>query len=61
MMDYCYGYIGVSCVDGTCPVARAEEEGYFMQMKCDDCFYYRGCEDCAAPYYKCCPEGKEGE
>lgn len=58
-MRYCTGYIGVACVDGRCPGAQEDEDGRKRRMKCDNCWYYNGCEDCAAPFYKCCPEGKE--
>jgi hypothetical protein len=40
----------LACVDGTCPKANAEEyEERCMDVisDCDDCFYYKGCEDCA--------------
>lgn len=53
-MNYCKYYIGVACVSGQCPVAVAEEDGYNIKMRCDECFYYRGCEDCATPYYEDC-------
>lgn len=58
-MKYCVGYIGAACVDGHCPGAQEDEDGRRLPMKCDKCWYYKGCEDCAAPYYRCCPEGKE--
>lgn len=46
----CRYYVGVACVDGSCPIANADE---YMDMcipvirSCDDCFLYNGCEDCA--------------
>lgn len=46
----CKNYVGVACVDGSCPIANAEEyEERCMDVikKCDDCFFYNGCEDCA--------------
>ena len=46
----CKDYVGVACVNGTCPQARREEyeeRGMFVPQKCDDCWMYRGCEDCA--------------
>ncbi len=49
-MKICKDYVGVSCVDGTCPMAKAEEyEERCMDVvkKCSDCHYYKGCEDCA--------------
>lgn len=46
----CKNYVGVVCVDGTCPMANREEyEECCMSLinNCEDCFYYKGCEDCA--------------
>lgn len=48
--EFCKGYVGVACVDGSCPKANAEEyaERCINVIKdCKNCFYYRGCEDCA--------------
>jgi hypothetical protein len=48
--EYCPDYVGVACVDGTCPIANCEEyaERYMPVISCcRDCFYYKGCEDCA--------------
>lgn len=48
--EYCPDYVGVACVDGTCPVANYEEytERCMPVISCcRDCFYYKGCEDCA--------------
>lgn len=48
--EYCPDYVGVACVDGTCPVANCEEytERCMPVISCcRDCFYYKGCEDCA--------------
>lgn len=49
MVKQCREYVGRACVDGSCPIARAEEyEEYGMPVikSCIDCFYYEGCEDC---------------
>ena len=49
-MSKCKGYCGLSCVDGSCPIANAEKyEEMCMDVikKCDDCSFYKGCEDCA--------------
>ena len=46
----CPGYVGVSCVDGSCPKARLEdyeERGMNVPKSCKDCWYNFGCEDCA--------------
>lgn len=48
-MSICPGYVGVACVDGSCPIANAdeyEERCYPVIKKCKDCHMYRGCEDC---------------
>lgn len=48
-MKICPNYCGVSCVDGHCPIALRDEyaeRGYGIVHSCDECIYYRGCEDC---------------
>lgn len=48
--EYCPDYVGVACVDGTCPVANYEEYAERCMpviSSCRNCFYYKGCEDCA--------------
>lgn len=52
----CGDYIGVACIDGTCPNANEE---YNLPMPCADCFYYKGCEDCAAPEMGLCEKEVE--
>ena len=55
-------YVGVSCVDGTCPKARAddyEEYSAPVGFNCDDCWLYKGCEDCALYGTNECEEAKE--
>lgn len=50
MKMQCVNYVGVSCVNGSCPIARMEEfeERCIPIIKsCINCFYYKGCEDCA--------------
>lgn len=45
----CENYCGVACVDGSCPVANLEEyieRGYDLVKDCEECNYYKGCEDC---------------
>lgn len=45
----CESYVGVACIDGSCPVANSEEyeERCIPVVKsCKDCHCYRGCEDC---------------
>lgn len=49
-MKRCKRYVGVTCVNGSCPIALREEyEERCMDVikGCEDCSYYRGCEDCA--------------
>lgn len=49
-MEICKGYCGVTCVDGGCPMALRDEyaeRGYDVTHSCDECAYYKGCEDCA--------------
>lgn len=53
-MKYCKNYLGVSCIDGSCPNAIAEELPY-EKIKCEDCWRYKGCADCAMPDMDNCP------
>lgn len=49
-MKVCKRYVGVHCVDGSCPIALSEEyEERCMDVvkSCKGCHYYKGCEDCA--------------
>lgn len=49
-MKVCRSYVGVSCVDGTCPKANAEEYAERCMdviTKCSECPSYEGCDDCA--------------
>lgn len=46
----CKAYVGLACVDGTCPIANSEEyEEYCIPVvtRCEDCSCYKGCDDCA--------------
>ena len=46
---YCPSYCGVSCIDGSCPVANYEEyaeRGYDLVHNCKECPRILGCEDC---------------
>lgn len=49
MEKRCSSYVGVTCVDGGCPNAMADEypEYGYEHCSCDECGYYKGCEDCA--------------
>ena len=48
-MTRCEAYCGVACVDGSCPLASRldyYDRGYDTINDCDECHYYKGCEDC---------------
>ena len=40
MADYCIDYVGLACVNGTCP--KIENYNY----SCDECWLFEGCKDC---------------
>lgn len=49
MSKRCSSYTGVSCVDGSCPIANRDEYieyGIPVTWSCDQCHIYKGCEDC---------------
>lgn len=49
MENRCPNYLGVVCINGSCPIANIDEyieRGYDVVRSCDDCHYYSGCEDC---------------
>lgn len=58
MSKKCEAYCGVACVDGSCPIANRDdyaERGYDVVRSCDECPYYKGCEDCAFEGERFCP------
>ena len=60
----CPQYVGVACVDGTCPAANREEyeeRGIPVTKGCRDCFYYEGCEDCALYNTEHCYNQDDGQ
>lgn len=60
-MTICSGYCGVSCVDGSCPIADYEEyaeRGYDVVRDCEECIYYEGCKDCAFENTDMCIKNK---
>lgn len=64
MKERCRNYVGVAYVDGSCPSANREEyeERYMPVIKgCSDCFYYRGCVDCALADTQYCIMKREGD
>ena len=62
--ERCGGYVGVACVDGTCPKANREEyeeRGIPLVRNCGDCHFYKGCEDCALYETEYCDKNKISE
>lgn len=60
-MEICPGYVGVACVDGTCPRIDHDEEGGYIRPiveSCDECWLYKGCADCALENTEHCTERK---
>lgn len=58
-MEICKRYVGVACVDGSCPMANREEymeRGMPTIRSCIECHCYRGCEDCALAGTEDCEE-----
>lgn len=45
-MKWCEGYVGISCIDGSCPMTGVEEWDIDVVRSCRECFRYRGCSDC---------------
>lgn len=45
----CPNYVGVTCVDGSCPIALyADFPEYFdFKPNCKECGFRKGCSDCA--------------
>ena len=41
----CGRYTGPTCVNGNCP--KIYRDPSVRNMKCSDCWYNKGCEDCA--------------
>lgn len=61
-MKRCGGYVGLACVDGSCPKANAEEyEERCMDVvrNCNQCHFYRGCKDCALNGTEYCERGEK--
>lgn len=57
-MNVCPNYCGIACVDGSCPKANYEEyleRGYDVVRNCEECIYYKGCEDCCFNNTNECP------
>lgn len=68
-MKFCPCYVGVACVDGSCPIALQEQyadiyedAGIPIIKKCSECHLYYGCLDCAFVYdERYCPKFDESE
>lgn len=45
----CPDYVGVTCIDGSCPKALYEvnPQYYDLMPTCENCGFYKGCSDCA--------------
>lgn len=58
MSKRCPSYVGFTCVNGSCPNAMADEypEYGYEHCSCDECRYYKGCDDCALYGTKYCEE-----
>ena len=54
MEKRCVNYVGLSCVDGSCPAAL--DEFHSLKADCENCFYYQGCIDCALAGTEHCEE-----
>lgn len=60
MIKRCGNYVGLACVDGSCPIANADAYAsrcMDMIIRCEECFYYKGCEDCALDGTAYCDKG----
>ena len=58
-MSRCPSYVGITCVNGSCPMALCDEfieYGIPLVHNCDECGYYKGCDDCALSNTEYCPE-----
>lgn len=63
-MIRCKSYCGVACIDGSCPIANYEEyaeRGYDTIKSCNECYHYKGCEDCAFDGMHFCPKYNKNE
>lgn len=58
-MLYCAYYVGLACIDQSCPKANQDiYENSCMDSTetCEDCPYYEGCKDCTLFGTSYCPE-----
>ena len=59
IITICRRYVGVACVNGTCPIANQDiynEYGIPVVWSCEDCQYRRGCKDCCFENTDACPK-----
>ena len=59
MMERCPHYVGLACVDGSCPMIDRDDEGGYVRPiveSCDECGRYQGCADCAMEDTEYCIE-----
>lgn len=44
----CPNYVGVTCVNGSCPIALYSDFPEYFDSKpnCKECAFYKGCSDC---------------
>ena len=50
MTQRCRSYVGIACVDGSCPPADRDESGGYCKPiieSCAECGLSEGCADCA--------------
>lgn len=57
----CDNYCGVTCVNGHCPNAMADDypEYGYVHVTCEECGYNKGCEDCCFFDTPICGKEKE--
>lgn len=63
-MERCVNYCGITCVNGYCPTALASEypEYGYERCTCDECGFYKGCQDCAfSNTPMCTPMDRKGQ
>ena len=44
----CKNYLGFDCLNGNCPITLYYENSTQFERRptCENCFYYKGCENC---------------
>lgn len=56
----CPNYCGITCVNGQCPEALANEypEYGYPHISCEECRRNKSCQDCCFEDEECCPKVK---